>query len=223
MALNLRGSEKDVSGKTFSLHPSEYASKTARIKNNGKKERVEYQKPWRQAALAPISKTPEMIVDPNGINKNFRQLLPGNDFNDLLEYFFPKEMNSHSAYAPTPAIEREPQPIATNSNLYTKLFNSQFEIDRVSSQIKVSKPELSRRFAEFLTDTSKRLQDATKTIQSLPHFVTAEKMFDEIRESVIKGTGAKHLTIYLLYVFSSNVVERKLHKIWLSNLATGFL
>jgi hypothetical protein len=170
MSLNLRGAEKDVSGKTFSLHPSEYAIKTARPKNYGKKERPEYQKPWRQVALAPISRNSadsDMIVDTTGINNKFRELLPGNNYNDLLEYFFPKEMNSQGAYNSVSISKTEREPIMLNNNLYTKLFNSKMEIDKVSIQIKVSKPELSRRFAEFLTDTSKRLQGLSPSSYSI--------------------------------------------------------
>jgi adenylate cyclase len=81
-------------------------------------------------------------------------------------------------------------------------------MEYANSQIKVSKPELSRRFAEFLTDTSKRLQDATKTIQSLPHLVTAEKMFDEITDSLLNGIGAKHVTIYLLEEVTQDLVVK---------------
>jgi hypothetical protein len=140
MSLNLRGAEKDVSGKTFSLHPSEYATKTARSKTYGKKERTDYQKPWRQVQLAPIKNSSDMIVDSSGINKNFRQLLPGKDFNELLQYFFPKEMNSDGGL--DNSAESEPimyillfNSRRTNGNMYTKLFNSQFEIDKISSQV----------------------------------------------------------------------------------------
>lgn len=180
------------------------------------KDRIDdYAKPWRQQP--PVDKSLEaqkalIVSGSSEINPRFRRLLPGDNFDELTEYFFPKELSNRRDLDSAPLNDQDAT--MTNRHLYTKLFNSQFSIDKVAGQMKVSKPELSRRFAEFLTETSNKLQEVTSTIQSLPVESKIDNMLDKIRAGISRNTGARNVSIYLLEEVTQDFVVKT--SSWLS-------
>ncbi|KAJ3388034.1 hypothetical protein HDU92_001642 [Lobulomyces angularis] len=208
--LNLKCSESNIEGKTFTLHPKLYANKTSLQRLTGKERNMHgaksfktYDKPWIEQIK--VKSHSDEYVDLDTLNKDFRAIAPGgDDNNNLIDYFFP-EQSLNYRFGSTKSTQEQN---VINTNIYTKLFNAKFDIPEISKQMKISKPELSKKFADFLTAMSKKLQNIMKSIQEISAQDKTEMSWEKIRNSIGEAVNGKYITLYILEESTQDLIVK---------------
>ncbi|KAJ3224049.1 hypothetical protein HK099_000327 [Clydaea vesicula] len=200
----------NIEGKTFTLHPKLYANKTSLQRLTGKERNMHgaksfktYDKPWIEQIK--VKSHSDEYVDLDTLNKDFRAIAPGgDDNNNLIDYFFP-EQSLNYRFGSTKSTQEQN---VINTNIYTKLFNAKFDIPEISKQMKISKPELSKKFADFLTAMSKKLQNIMKSIQEISAQDKTEMSWEKIRNSIGEAVNGKYITLYILEESTQDLIVK---------------